>query len=690
MRPLEHGLALLVYGALALLALWPLPTRFATAYPAAPGEGTQDLWQNLWNLWWVAEALRRGVSPLFTDALFYPRGASLLFHPLDLTSGVLALPLRALAGQVVAYNALVLLSFVLSGYAVFLLARRHGCGGAAALLGGLAYSAATYHFFHLRLGHLEQISMHWLPLYALALDTLLRRPAIATVLAATLALLAVIFTSLYMALYAALLTGLWAAWAAVGVYRRSGRRGLVRPAGGLAALLTLTLLVVGPTLLIPMAREAGGATYMVRSLDDAARGAAAPADALLPPAAHPIRALLQLPEPRSGGAFLGYVALALAGYGLVRRPATAGRWVALALLAWLLSLGPALPLYRLLYELPPLRVARYPDRFALLALLGVAVAAAIGADALLAHARGRPIWARGAAALLCGLLLWEHYPGAQPLAAPIDDPFYHQLAGEPGRFSVLELPINRANNSAVDMAAQTIHGHAILDGMLAREVPRIPFEWLPLVRDLERPDRLADIVAQPAAARVAALRFFDLRYLIYHRADENGPVTPPTAAALARAAGVPVSQVYADDQLVAYRLAPPEGPPALAPIVALGEGWYNQESSSAGPQRWLRPEGGTVQVYAPSDQTATLRLKLLAYRQPRQLGIYLDQRLIAQVEAQPWLAELRSPPVQLTAGIHTLGLVASEPGVSPRSAGEGDDDRPLTVAVFELAIEAQP
>ncbi|NOK63915.1 MAG: hypothetical protein GFH23_1086764n1, partial [Chloroflexi bacterium AL-N1] len=157
-----HGAVLLFYTGLALLLTWPLAINLGIAYPATPGEGAQDLWQNLWNLWWVSESWQRRINPFFTDVLFYPQGASLLFHPLNLTSGVLGLPLRALFGQIITYNLLVLLSFLLSGYVLFLLARQCGCSVVAALLGGLIYTASAFHFFHLRLGHLEQISMQWL------------------------------------------------------------------------------------------------------------------------------------------------------------------------------------------------------------------------------------------------------------------------------------------------------------------------------------------------------------------------------------------------------------------------------------------------------------------------------------------------------------------------------------------------
>jgi hypothetical protein len=716
----EHGWPLLIYSALAILLTWPLAANLGSAFPSAPGESAQDLWEKLWDIWWVGEALRRGVNPFFTDVLFYPGGASLLFHPLNATNGLLALPLRALFGAIATYNLLVLLSFVLSGYAVYLLARAHGCGRAAALIGGLAYTASTFHFFHTQLSHMELIPMQWLPLYALALDGLLTttdhrpptnagwraplpgRSSFARVLLAALALLVVIYTSLYIALYAALLTLVWVVWSLLALRGRAWP-GLLR----LAAMTLLTLAVVGPTLLVPMAREMRQSQYMLKNLDATAQLAAAPADILLPPASHPLRAILALPEPYNRGSFLGYLPLLLAVGGAIARPRAAGRWVALALLAWAFTLGPALPLFEWLYTLPLLSVSRYPDRFIILALLAVAVLAAFGADALLSRTKDErrktkddgqisgATWLSSVVRrrssvvgpLLFALLLLELYPGPAPLTAPPDNPFYHELAREPGQGSVLELPINRSNSAWLAMYAQTIHGRPILDGALARPVPHVPFAWLPLMRELEHPDGPTDILWQSAPERAAALRYFDLRFVIYHHADERGPVVPPLAAALSRAAGVPASQVYADEELTAFKLDLPAGPAALPAAATLGAGWYDLEGSGADAHRWLEQGGGAVQVYAPQDEQVTLRLKLVSFGAPRRLDIFLDEQPVAQVEAQPWLAEVRAPPFALVRGPHTLRLVPAGPGVSPRATGAGGDDRPLTVGLFELEVE---
>jgi hypothetical protein len=207
------------------------------------------------------------------------------------------------------------------------------------------------------------------------------------------------------------------------------------------------------------------------------------------------------------------------------------------------------------------------------------------------------------------------------------------------------------------------------------------------MRQLERPDTVSDIAAESPAARAAALRFFGLRYIIYHREDGDGPVAPPTAEALSRVAGTPVRQIYADKALVAYEIDVPDGPAALPAVVTVGEGWYDLETPGPEGHRWIAPGGGAFQVYAPQDQAVTLRLKLVSYREPRHLDITLDGRTIGQLLAQPWLAEAHTPPFRMAEGPHMLRLAPSGPGIAPHDVGEGSDDRPLTVAVFELEIE---
>ena len=97
---------------LVVLGLYLLPTlyllarvlpRFGSVIPGGPVADI-DGWQNVWSLWWVQHALSHGENPFFTSMLFYPVGVSLYLQTLNITNGLLTLPVQLLAGPIAAYN----------------------------------------------------------------------------------------------------------------------------------------------------------------------------------------------------------------------------------------------------------------------------------------------------------------------------------------------------------------------------------------------------------------------------------------------------------------------------------------------------------------------------------------------------------------------------------------------------------
>ena len=64
--------------------------------------------------------------------------------------------------QVIAYNVLILSSFVLSGIGMFILARSLTHHFGAALLAGLVFAFLPYRFLHYH--HVELLMAHWMPL----------------------------------------------------------------------------------------------------------------------------------------------------------------------------------------------------------------------------------------------------------------------------------------------------------------------------------------------------------------------------------------------------------------------------------------------------------------------------------------------------------------------------------------------
>ncbi|MEZ4659757.1 MAG: hypothetical protein R2911_19550 [Caldilineaceae bacterium] len=111
---------LLAYTLLTGVMTWPLARNLTSAIPGDSFDG----WQNYWNLWWMKTALVDELhSPLTTNLLYAPTGVSLYFHTLNPFNGLITLPVQLTGGLIVAYNAVVFMSWVLGGYGMFLLAR---------------------------------------------------------------------------------------------------------------------------------------------------------------------------------------------------------------------------------------------------------------------------------------------------------------------------------------------------------------------------------------------------------------------------------------------------------------------------------------------------------------------------------------------------------------------------------------
>lgn len=310
--------ALLGYLLLALLLTYPLVRRFADAIP---GDGF-DGWQNFWNLWWARSALiEQHTQPWFTHSLYYPTGVSLLFHTLNLFNGLVFLPVQLAWGLFPAYNSVVLFSFVLSGLGAYLLARYvrgPRASRSAAFGAGLIFAFSPFHFAHL-LGHMQVISMEWLPFFILYLLRSVHGalqvggwkpeaegwqeqprsrasgpgPLIRDMLLAVLFLVLAALCDWYQVLYCLLFTGIVLLWAGLRLWqaRATGRSAVigrgVRLAVAIAGIWLLWTAVLSP-LLVPMVRETRQFSYMVPDPDDSRRYSADLLAFVTPQQFHPL------------------------------------------------------------------------------------------------------------------------------------------------------------------------------------------------------------------------------------------------------------------------------------------------------------------------------------------------------------------------------------------------------------------
>ncbi|MGC8873955.1 MAG: hypothetical protein ACP5SI_05840 [Chloroflexia bacterium] len=583
----------LVYLLLTVGMLWPLP---AVLGRAVPGD-IFDIWHNVWAIWWVKRCLVGGRGSLFyTDLLFFPRGTSLLFHTLSLSNTILALPVTVLWGPVAAYGFLALLSFVASGMGGYYLALEvlSGWGDlspasrrGAAFVGGTAIAFSTYHLAHLR-AHLNLIAYHWLLFYLWAMLRLRRAEGRAwkqiLVAAGLLALTG--WSEWLYALFAVGMTGgylLFALWQQPrAVWGRA-----VRLLGAVAAGLA----VLGVQW-VPMLHEQARNPAVHPSPAYAIHLSADLLAYLTPPPGHPLwgqwAALLSARyNPTEGLLYLGVIPLALAATGLRRRWQGRGFWLATALGGFVLSLGPVLHVagrivtwrgsrillpYGVLYLLPLMDILRTPARFGLLVVLAVGLFAAVGMASLLR----RPFLREGqrwllaglCALLVCGEQAWLPFP-VEPAEVPA---FYRDLAEVGDGRAVLEVPIARYPADYTErMFYQTVHGHPIYGGFVARGDPHLPYERIPGFRLFRALGPVREITDGDAAGlraqALAALNHYRAGYVVLQRTALT-PAQEESARRLAEVLFGKENRIHEDEEVVAYRV-----PPAGGVFWELGEGW---------------------------------------------------------------------------------------------------------------------
>lgn len=589
----------LIYVVLTIALTWPLAARWTTDLPGGVHkDGLEDAYQNVWNFWWTYQSVSSFLNPLITDRLFYPERPNLYYHTLSPINTLLALPITAYWGPIAAFNAVSLASFFFGALGAWRLAYDRCGSSATALLAGIIYAWSPFHMAALvEDGQLQIVALHWLPWYVLFLLRAFEHGRRRDLLLAGLFLTLTAWTDWYYTLFLALFTVAYAFWRFVArASHWAARCGVLRR---LLVVGVIGVLGAAP-LLVPMVIESARADYMyLYPSNDPERLSA---DLL----AYWLPARLQTwwgAAPWDWGVsvgvnrrlYLGFVALVLAFVGIRRQPA-ARRWGLVALVFAILSLGPTLrvadvvtgiPLpYRLIGNLPIIRLSREPDRFDVLVTLGLALAAAYGMREFLLQRR---LSARVVLTALLGTALVFDYLAAPLVTRQPQVPAFLATLPHSDDGALIEYPFHAdmPYRDAERMLFQTVHGRPISGGYHARLYPQ-PQLGLPVLRDLAAGYIASDIVVEPGGW-AAALSTLGYRYIIGYKQQPLGPQNLSFSQAQRfRAlvqAGLGVRDPdYEDDWLIVYRV--PDAQPA--PLVQFRTGWGAVEQGESGQRyRWL-------------------------------------------------------------------------------------------------------
>jgi hypothetical protein len=707
-------LCLGAYALLTLVATYPLILHVGDAIP-----GSGDAYQFYWNLWWVRRAmLQLHANPYVIGDVFYPYGAHLYFHGLNLLQGTLALPITLGLGLPAAYNSLVLLSFTLSGYGTYRLAlhvlahdvdrdevaKHPGPARLAAFVGGAAFAFSSYRFVHL-LGHLDLLSTQWLPLFVLFLLKTRREPGWWNPFWCGLFLAATTLTSSYYALFLFVFLAFFVA--SVLAHRGPGWRGaLTRLAVALGVFATLVL----PLLVAMLSRGVteGRTSNPAYDLD---RFSADLLAFVVPSTLHPVWGSSVAPAygvmARNGSRleavmYVGVVPLLLA-VAAVRAIGTRawGFWLGGCALFTVLALGPVphvggrtvvpglsmLMPYRLLSRLPYGDIPRVPARFVVMTTLCLSMVSAGGAWTLLRRLERRR--ALGAALALAGLILFENAGWPVPLGDLHVPPFYDRLAREPVRAGVIEAPI--PDDPAVfprRMLWQTVHGQPVFGGYLSRSLPPLAFEAVPGFAQFKNLSGTIDDVVryddrQLPAISLAVLDAYGAGHLVIEK-DLLPPAGAERMIDVADALFGSAARVFEDTFIAAYEV--PRGAP-LQSAMWLDSGWsYLERLAEPGrDQRTLRwrwmSERARLGIMSPVPTRVRVRVTAQAFDTVRRLRLRLGGSDLAVWAIQRHRLDFETPVFDVPAGTRFVELTSLDGAASP-----GVDVRRLSVAIYDAEL----
>jgi hypothetical protein len=497
----------------------------------------------LWGFWWVKRCLIGWHDPYWTDLLFYPLGASLAFHTLPITYGLLSIPIQILVGGleglVVALNCLIFLSFVLSGFgayrlAVYVTGSRVGGG-----IAGLIFTFMPFHFLNMSCVNLFAIEV--LPFYILSLLKLTGRPSIRQSIFVAGWLAIAFYTSLEYALYLLVFSVLWFAYHAVFQPYCVLRRPVL---GCLALASFFFVFFASPLLMKQIPTMITQHSAIKRDLDEVVFWSPAILSLITPSRFHPVygEALSFAGEMANAPAgnwgmrsetSIGLIALTLAFTSLFGSRRDGRIFYAVAAVCFIsLTLGPYLRVtgtwltkfpmpYLLLYKYVPFfEEGRDPTRFTPLVLLMVSVLSAFAARDLVGRTRKKAARVL-LVTILAGGILFENMTKMAGGYAPEVNELYRELGHLPGEFTIIDL-----TPEPDKLLPQTVHGKRIT--YIEKVIPRTASRnWmLPVEYDFRFPEEILSLPPGALASRLngdmAGAKDIDIRYVVFSKGPDAG------------------------------------------------------------------------------------------------------------------------------------------------------------------------
>ncbi|MBI5642857.1 MAG: hypothetical protein HY954_05215 [Deltaproteobacteria bacterium] len=490
-----------------------------TGLPASSeGLGPQDAVLNLWILFWDIHKFRTGLGGFFDANIFFPYENTLAYSEHLIGGAVLALPLSFfIKNPVLVYNVLLLSTFVLSGFGMYLLTLHLTGDRPSAVIAGIVFAYFPYHFTHLPRIQLEM--MQWIPFTLLFLHRFAEKMDYRNIALSAVFYSLTFLSSVYYGVFLTFYVVFFFIWH---ILRK--RFFTIPVFSRLCLFLLISAVIIIPVHIPYIKAERSGLARAVWEnvvySADILSYVSVPRSNWLWSRVLPIR-----PNSESAAAFFGLTAFALSLTGILlslkRRSGDEKKhirfYLALTAISIILSLGPLIHFngrevakgpYLLLYKyFPGFDGLRAPNRISVFAGLGMAVLAGFGVKFIKERIANIHL-KKAVAALFAVLIILEFLPsGLKAMQVPGYDnmpPVYRWLSESAEDWPVFEYPMSEPHtDEAWYMYYSIFHRKRLANGYSGFTPP--------LYQQMTD-----EMKAFPSEDSISFLKALGVRYIIIH------------------------------------------------------------------------------------------------------------------------------------------------------------------------------
>lgn len=690
--------ALLLYVFLTMILTFPLILHMDRYLD--PGDSAL----NTWILAWDVHSLSTDPLNLFNTNAFYPYNNTLAFSEHLIADMLIAFPAIIIShNPILAYNLILFLSFILTGFGMFLLINYYIKNTYSSFLGGVIFAFCTIRFAHI--GHLQLLTIQWLPFALLYLDKFLHKCDYKNLAILYLFCMMQILSSWYHAFYLTITLGIYTLL--LFIIDRDLRNNIFQNSFQIKSILFVisVAIVVAPFAYpyLQLAQEHG----FTRTLDEVSFFSADVADYLLTPinnlAYGSIFSSIQSHRNFSEHSlFPGITVIILVFYGLFSlcrlkindqskialikiSNRTQDIYVIILLAAFILTLGTPLHFfghvlnidlpYRYLWEyFPGFKSMRVPSRFGFIVMFSLSVLAAYGLSRLIesrSKVKKNIISIIFILLIICESLYIPLFNGTMPIGNEIPE-VYQWLANETDDFAIVEIPSELWSDTTY-LYYSTYHWKKLVNGYSGF----FPNDYS---------DMMASIMSFPSDKSMYYLKTLGVKYIVVHTYQMNkSELNNINIDILKYENEISLKKVFNSDYVYEINLSNPNIP-IKNPLIVGDSGYYSYENWPGISSRWMQADG-TISILSPENCSANLRLRAFSFYHPRTLEIRLGDEVGAEMAVPTSFINV-SVPLKLKKGANAVQMHVLDGCERPCDIKElnNPDSRCLSVALQNLSI----